>query len=327
MPYMSATALVMTPEPNPPDLERLRGRIEARLAELVPGGAEPPQFLHQAIRYSLLGGGKRIRSLLTLITTEQLGGRAEQAMDPACAIEMLHTASLIVDDLPAMDDAAVRRGRPANHRVFGEDVAMLASIELLNRAFGVVSRAPGLSPAARIELTATLSRAVGSDGLIGGQFVDLRSTWRSLEAKELLDMYGRKTGALFAAAAEAGARVAGAGDVAVNAVREFALRVGLSFQILDDLWDRFGTREATGKDVGQDADKATYVSRVGPDQARDEALQLLDTAIAALDPLGPAADGLSGFARKLVGRVVEDLMTRQRGGPRKTPLPAGPCPC
>jgi geranylgeranyl diphosphate synthase type II len=293
-------------------LERLRVEVETRLRELAPGAGEPPKFLSEAIRYSLLSGGKRIRPLLALVASEQLGGAKEQALDPACAIEMVHTASLVVDDLPAMDDATVRRGRPANHRVFGEDVAMLASIALLNRAFGVVARAGGLSPELRVEVASALSQAVGGEGLIGGQFVDLHSTWRSLDADGVLDMYGRKTGALFGAAAEIGARVAGAEPRHRDAVRCFALRLGLAFQILDDLWDRFGTREATGKDVGQDAEKATYVSRVGPERARAQAQTLVDAAVESLEPLGTAGRGLTELARSLVGEVVEEVMARRR---------------
>jgi len=288
-----------------PDLQeevvRLRQRVGARLGELVPSEETPPEELHKAIRYSLIAPGKRIRPLMTLLTATRLGADAESALDPACALEMVHTASLIVDDMPFMDDATTRRGKPANHKVFGEDLASLASLELLSRAFGVLARARGLDDRQRLELIRLLSDTIGSEGVIAGQLQDLRSEERPPDINELKAMYTRKTGTLFVAASEAGARIARVPLAWIEPIREFAMHMGLLFQIVDDLLDRFGTLESTGKDVGQDDGKTTLVSVLGPDEARAEACRRLEAAERALDPLGPAGKPLDEMARSLMG--------------------------
>ena len=288
-----------------PDLQeevvRLRQRVGARLGELVPSEETPPEELHKAIRYSLIAPGKKIRPLMTLLTATRLGADAESALDPACALEMVHTASLIVDDMPFMDDATTRRGKPANHKVFGEDLASLASLELLSRAFGVLARARGLDDRQRLELIRLLSDTIGSEGVIAGQLQDLRSEERPPDINELKAMYTRKTGTLFVAASEAGARIARVPLAWIEPIREFAMHMGLLFQIVDDLLDRFGTLESTGKDVGQDDGKTTLVSVLGPDEARAEACRRLEAAERALDPLGPAGKPLDEMARSLMG--------------------------
>jgi geranylgeranyl diphosphate synthase type II len=288
-----------------PDLQEevvgLRERINARLAELVPPEDAPPEQLHKAIRYSLVAPGKRIRPLMTLLTAIRLGAETETALDPACAIEMVHTASLIVDDMPFMDDAEMRRGRQANHRVFGQDVASLAAFDLLSRAFGVVAAAPGLDDAQRIDLVSLLSRTLAGEGVIAGQLHDLQSEERPPDPALLKKMYEQKTGVLFVACSEAGARVAGVPAEWIEPIQEFAMNMGILFQIVDDLLDRFGTLESTGKDVGQDDGKTTLVSVLGPDEARKEACHRLEAAERALDPLGPAGKPLDEMARSLMG--------------------------
>jgi geranylgeranyl diphosphate synthase type II len=288
-----------------PDLQEevvgLRERINARLAELVPPEDAPPEQLHKAIRYSLVAPGKRIRPLMTLLTATRLGAETEAALDPACAIEMVHTASLIVDDMPFMDDAEMRRGRQANHRVFGQDVASLAAFDLLSRAFGVVAAAPGLDDAQRIDLVSLLSRTLAGEGVIAGQLHDLQSEERPPDPALLKKMYEQKTGVLFVACSEAGARVAGVPAEWIEPIQEFAMNMGILFQIVDDLLDRFGTLESTGKDVGQDDGKTTLVSVLGPDEARKEACHRLEAAERALDPLGPAGKPLDEMARSLMG--------------------------
>jgi geranylgeranyl diphosphate synthase type II len=200
-----------------------------------------------------------------------------------------------------MDDATTRRGKPANHKVFGEDLACLASFELLSRAFGVMARAGSQDDRQRLELVRLLSDAIGSEGVIAGQLKDLRSESRSPGAEELRAMYTQKTGTLFAAAAEAGARVARVRPDWIEPIRAFAMNMGVLFQIMDDLLDRYGTLEAAGKDVRQDDDKRTLVSVLGPDEARVEACHRLEAAERALDPLGPAGQPLDAMARALMG--------------------------
>jgi geranylgeranyl diphosphate synthase type II len=280
---------------------RLRKRVDARLGELVPPEDVPPEQLHKAIRYSLQAPGKRIRPLMTILTATRLGAEAEASLDVACAIEMVHTASLIVDDMPFMDDATTRRGQPANHKVFGEDIASLASLELLSRAFGVVARARGLDDRLRLELVRLLSDTIGSEGVIAGQLKDLRSGARPPRADELKAMYVQKTGTLFVAASEAGARIARVPLAWIEPIRAFAMNMGLLFQIVDDLLDRYGTLESIGKDVGQDDGKTTLVSVLGPDAARAEACHRLEAAERALDPLGPAGRPLDEMVRSLMG--------------------------
>jgi geranylgeranyl diphosphate synthase type II len=283
--------------------------VEARLRELVPSEICHPELLHQAMRYSLLAGGKRIRPLLTIQVAVDFGSSMSAALDPACAIEMVHTASLILDDLPCMDDAALRRNNPANHRVFGEDVATLAATSLLNRAFGVMSECQHLDPEVRLALVRLLSDAVGSNGIIAGQFCDLRSDWTSCDdPSTLLEMYGQKTGALFVAAAEAGARVAGVDESWVQAVRGFAVNLGLAFQILDDLLDQFSSEDHLGKDIGQDDEKTTLVSFLGPDRARLEACRYVRSAASALEPLGESGAPLIDLARSYTEPTMERIL-------------------
>jgi geranylgeranyl diphosphate synthase type II len=265
----------------------VRERIDRRLEQLVPREALHPQQLHRAMRYSLLAPGKRIRPLITVLAATHLGGSEDAALAPACAIEMVHTASLILDDLPAMDDARLRRGRPANHVEFGEDTALLAGVALLNLAFGVVADAPGLDDTTRLAIVRLLSESVGSNGIIAGQLSDLGGEGESGTTGDVELMHHQKTGSLFVAAAETGARVAG-----IDA----------------------GTEALAGKDVGQDAGKATFVSLMGAERARSKARDLVRSAAGALEPLGPSAKPLVDLAFSLL-RTVETAVTRERGEP------------
>jgi len=285
---------------------RLSERIEERLDQLVPAETDHPQLLHQAMRYSLLAGGKRIRPLLTIQVATDFGASEADAMDPACAIEMIHTASLILDDLPCMDDATLRRGEPANHRTFGEDTAILAATALLNRAFGVVADCERLSAATRLDLTRLLSDSVGSNGIIGGQLCDLRvQRGHDEDLDGITEMYAQKTGALFVAALEAGALVASVDDSWVRAVREYALNLGLAFQLLDDLLDTFGSSEDLGKDTSQDADQSSLASRLGPLGACRQVDRYVVSAASALEPLGESGAALTHLARSFTDKAME----------------------
>jgi geranylgeranyl diphosphate synthase type II len=289
--------------------DELRRRVEARLDQLVPAETEHPQLLHQAMRYSLLAGGKRIRPLLTIQVACDFGASEADALDPACAIEMIHTASLILDDLPCMDDASLRRKKPANHLEFGEDTAILAATALLNRAFGVVAECDRLPASTRLELTRILSDAVGSNGIIAGQFCDLRmNRGQAEDVAGLTEMYVQKTGALFVAALEAGARVAGVDETWVRAVREYAIYLGLAFQLLDDLLDAFGTADTIGKDVGQDREKVNLASRLGAQGARLEVNRYVESAAMALEPLGESGVSLAQLARSYTQTAMERVL-------------------
>jgi geranylgeranyl diphosphate synthase type II len=289
--------------------EDLRYRVEKRLKELIPTLDEHPEALHRAMRYSLLAGGKRIRPMLTIQVAADFGASVEKALDAACAIEMVHTASLILDDLPCMDDAALRRGKAANHRLFGEDTAILAATALLNRAFGVLAECEHLDAPTRLVLVRLLSEAVGSNGIIAGQFLDLHASWRQqTDLSGLTEMYAQKTGALFVAAVEAGARIAGVDDEWVWAVRRYAFNLGLAFQILDDLLDIGCSTEEIGKDAGQDDAKTTLVSRLGAAEAHLEARRYIDSAALALEPLGESGIPLIDLARSYTEPTLERVL-------------------
>lgn len=242
--------------------ERLAGwrdRVDARLAELLPAAA---QGLDAAMRDATLGPGKRLRPLLLLATGHALEGPADALLDLACAVEMVHAASLVLDDLPCMDDAQLRRGRPAMHVRHGEDVAMLAAVALLTQAFAVVAAAPGLDGEVRARLVTVLCEAVGARGLVRGQYRDLRegAAPRSLHA--IAEANDQKTGVLFAAALEMAALAAGA-PAAVPALRGAAGEVGQAFQLRDDLEDGSADTVVLLKDRHQDAGKSTMVGLLG----------------------------------------------------------------
>ncbi len=227
------------------------------------------------------------------------GGDSEAAVDIACAVELVHAASLVLDDLPAMDDARLRRGRATVHRVYGEEIAILAAFALLNRAFALVAEvAPrlGLRRYEPEELIHHLTEAVGTDGLIGGQALDLVASSAEVDLERLEYIHSHKTGALFVAAAELGAMVADAKRRDLDAVGRYAKNLGLAFQIEDDLLDVLATPAETGKDAGQDAGKPTFVSLLGLGGASALADELLEFAIASLAPFGSRAEPLRALA-------------------------------
>lgn len=298
------------PEPAAPNrhaplasLLRERAReVDARLKSLLPAPDRRPEKVHEAMVYATLAPGKRLRPVLTLTVAEMLGARRRSlasVLDLACAIEMVHACSLILDDMPMMDDAALRRGRPTTHRVFGDDVAVLASFGLLNLAFAVVAeraQALRLDRYTSEDLLHRLTEAVGSAGLIGGQALDLEGRGQSLDLDRLEFIHSHKTGALFCAAAELGAMAADARRRDLDAVSRYAKNLGLAFQITDDLLDVLATPEQTGKDSGQDSEKQTFVKLLGVDGARTLNDELLDFAVASLEPLGKRADPLRALA-------------------------------
>jgi geranylgeranyl diphosphate synthase type II len=255
------------------------------------------------MHYALTGPGKRIRPVLTLVVADLFGSRSvssDVVLDLACAVEMVHACSLILDDLPSMDNASLRRGRPTVHLRFGENVALLASLALLNRAYALVAESAQRLSLRRYtaeDMVHHLAAAIGSDGLIGGQALDLLSRPEDLDLEVLEYIHSHKTGALFMAAGELGAMAADAKRKDLEVVARFAKNLGLAFQISDDLLDVLGTPEETGKDVGQDAAKVTFVKLLGVDGAQALEAELLGFAVESLAPLGRKGEPLRDLAR------------------------------
>jgi geranylgeranyl diphosphate synthase type II len=277
------------------------GAIDAQLDRVTPPETTRPQALHRAMRYTLFAPSKRVRAVLTLLAAEVCGS-AERALPAAAAIELVHASSLILDDLPALDNANLRRGRPANHVANGEAMALMAAFNLFNLAFDTLARSYD-APLAR-QLTGLVTASVGSEGLIGGEVEDLQATECaiSFEALELIHRW--KTGALFVAAAVAGALTAGARADQVAALSAYAKNLGLAFQIVDDLLDVEGDPAETGKPRLADARKTTFVSFSGVDGARQLARELCQTATGALGPFGARADRLRDLAAFVAGRTL-----------------------
>ncbi len=273
-----------------------RRLIEDALDRALPPLGTPPPALHEAMRYTLLQTGKRLRGILVLAASDLLRGRREAALSLACAVEMVHASSLILDDLPSMDDATLRRGRRALHLVVGEASAILAAVGLLNAAFALVQRIPELGHRERTEATGILAAAIGAEGLVGGQIVDLESTGKRLGLEDLEFVHSHKTGALFIAAAELGATAAGGRSRRIEALRRYAKNLGLAFQITDDLLDYSGNPETTGKDAGLDRERTTFVNLCGIDGARRLVDELIAASTAALEPFGRRAGLLASLA-------------------------------
>ena len=271
--------------------------VDAELRRLVP---ESDDAVQRSMAYTLLAPSKRVRPVLVLLCAELCGGRTARALPIAAAVEMVHAASLILDDLPSMDDAPLRRGRPTNHKEFGEAIAILAAFALLNLSFGTIAAASEATLAARI--SKLLSDAVGTDGLVGGQAADLLATDQSINFEMLERIHRGKTGALFVAAASAGALSAGGAPDAVASLAAYAKNLGLAFQIIDDLLDVEGDPAETGKTVRADARKTTFVSFSGVAGARQLARELCETADLALAPFGKRADRLRELSAFVVAR-------------------------
>ncbi len=287
-------------------LGRLRALTEAALAELEfgePGDVEP---LAEAMRYSLLAGGKRVRPVLCLAVAEGFGHDAVDALPTAMALELVHTFSLVHDDLPALDDDALRRGRPTAHVVYGEDIAVLAGDALLNHAFALVCDGPGGSDASRVAALRELVTAVGLLGMIGGQYRDVRPS-EALDASGLERTSRLKTGALLGASAACGAIVAGAAEHEIATARAFGTELGLLFQIVDDILDETGSDEALGKQAGADARRGrrTFASELGLAGAQARAAESERAARTLLGQL-PAA------THAPLGALVSLVATRDR---------------
>jgi geranylgeranyl diphosphate synthase type II len=281
--------------------------VDDALEKYLPREDELPISVHRAMRYSVFAGGKRVRPILLLAACETIGGEIGAALPAACAMEMIHTYSLIHDDLPAMDDDDFRRGRPTNHKVFGEAVAILAGDALLTEAFILLSD-PAAGPvdqARRLAVVREIAWGAGSHGMVGGQVVDMES-----EGKDDIDLatvqyiHTHKTGALIKASVKAGALLGGAQGEQLAALTRYGEVIGLAFQIADDILDIEGTTEEIGKDAGSDQarGKATYPAVVGLAEAKRRAQELVELALESLAGFGPVADPLREIARYIVQR-------------------------
>lgn len=258
-----------------------------------------PPTLYESMRYSLSAGGKRIRPILSIASCEAVGGRTEDVIPAAIAIEMIHTYSLIHDDLPAMDNDDLRRGKPTNHKVFGEATAILAGDGLLTLAFGILS---GVSNSMKI--IHEIALAAGPEGMVGGQQLDIENEGKNIDVKALEELHRRKTGALILAAVRSGGIAGGAAETQLSALTDYGMKIGLAFQIADDILDLEGDVEYIGKSIGKDAkqNKNTYPAIVGSTESKILAEKLVDEALIALDNFDEKADPLRMIAEYIIAR-------------------------
>jgi len=289
----------------------LQGYLESRtelinraLDRFLPGESTKPATIHKAMRYSLFAGGKRMRPALCLAAAEACGGDEEDALPLACAVECIHTYSLIHDDLPAMDNDDFRRGKPTNHKVFGEGIAVLAGDALLTQAFEIAVQAKGWPRYSHQTITLEIARASGSLQLIAGQVADLEAEGKKISAAELKYIHERKTSALLCCSARLGGMSANCASSQLQALTDFGYNVGLAFQIIDDILDITQTSEQLGKTAGKDtaAQKATYPSIVGLEKSRKLATELTQRAFEALKIFKGKATALEALANYLLMR-------------------------
>jgi geranylgeranyl diphosphate synthase type II len=289
-------------------LSRKKDAVDKTLEKLVPDEKKFPPVVHEAMRYSLFAGGKRVRPILALAAAEALGAKTADLLPMAASLELIHTYSLIHDDLPAMDDDDFRRGRPTCHKVYGEAIAILAGDGLLNMAFEVLSepRRVKAVPAARlIVIMREIATASGVKGMVGGQVVDIQSEGREIDFPTLEYIHTHKTGALIRSSVRVGALYARAGKRQFTALNHYGELVGLAFQIADDILDITGKQEETGKDVGSDLKKGkkTFPSFYGLDESRRRAVEVVDKALLSLRDFDRKADPLRELAKYIINRV------------------------
>jgi geranylgeranyl pyrophosphate synthase len=282
-----------------------RTLIDGHLAELA-ARSSAPSALAPPLGRAMTSSGKRVRGILMLAVGEAAGTKAGKLLDAAAAIEMIHASSLILDDLPAMDDAKLRRGLPTLHREFGEDLAILSAVALLNHAYGLVAQNHAALSPRRWPMQTVIQRvvdAVGWDGTIAGEAVDLHSEGSTLDFDTLEFIHSRKTGALFVAAAAVGGMLANMNAAPLQRIETYAKNLGLAFQITDDVLDVTGSSEVLGKDVGKDEQRLTFVKLAGVDGARKLSEELVETSLTSIASLGPGAQPLRDLAVMVRDRV------------------------
>jgi geranylgeranyl diphosphate synthase type II len=287
-----------------PWLSARAAEVDAALDRFLPKAVARPATIHQAMRYAVFAGGKRLRPALCLAAAETCGGDPADALPAACAVELMHTYSLVHDDLPCMDDDDLRRGRPTCHKVFGEGLAVLCGDALLTEAFAILARARPTARHPVRDLVADLAATGGSRQLIGGQVMDLEAEGRRLDRRQLAAIHRAKTAALLTSSLRLGAMSANAAPAKLDALTRFGRALGLAFQVIDDILDVTQTSTRLGKTAGKDAatDKATYPAILGLDQSRREAARLTRRAMAALAPLNTRAGRLRQLAAYLLER-------------------------
>jgi geranylgeranyl diphosphate synthase, type II len=293
----------MTAFDFPAYLTARRDLVDEALARLLPAEDREPPSVHRAMRYSVMAGGKRLRPILVIAGAEAVGGSAETVLPTACALEMIHTYSLIHDDLPAMDDDDYRRGRLTNHKVFGEAIAILAGDALLTLAFELIAGGPG-DPRVICEVMASVARAAGTRGMVGGQVVDIESEGKVVSDETLEYIHRHKTAALIRVSLCVGASLAGATAAQIAAISAAGDDLGLAFQIVDDILDVEGNLAELGKTAGSDErkKKVTYPALYGLDVSRAKARELGGRAHRALASLGPTAEPIRALAAFIVER-------------------------
>jgi len=281
--------------------------VDKALREYIPPEHTYPTIIFQAVRYSLFAGGKRLRPILCMAAAETLGGNAEDALPVACALEMIHTYSLIHDDLPAMDNDDYRRGILTNHKIFGENIAILAGDALLTEAFRLLAHPDHLKnidAAKRLALIHDISEAAGFFGMVGGQVMDVQSEGKEVDMTTLHYIHSRKTGAMIVTSIRSGAILAGGKPAEIEALTRYATQIGLAFQIADDILNIEGEEKRIGKSTGTDSKrgKATYPALVGIEASRKKGRELLDEALSSLVSFDEKAEPLRRIARHIVER-------------------------
>jgi len=287
-------------------LKQQKEIIDKRLNELLPPASEYPPIIHQAMRYSVFAGGKRLRPILTIAACHAVKGGQKQVLDSGCALELIHTYSLIHDDLPAMDNDDLRRGKATSHKVFGEAIAILAGDALLTMGFQILSQSLLNHPlnAKGLQIIYEIATAIGSTGLIGGQVMDLQSEGKNTDLETISYIHKAKTAALITASIKLGGMLGNASKDELEMLEKYGNKVGLAFQIIDDILDVEGSDEKLGKTAGKDKNslKATYPQIIGLDQSKKKASELIEEAIIDIEPLGNEASPLAEIARFILTR-------------------------
>jgi len=288
-------------------LAETRKLVDQTLEKLLPPESETPAVIHRAMRHSIFAGGKRLRPILVLASGECLGGSRETLIHLGAAIEMMHTYSLIHDDLPALDDDDLRRGVPTCHKVFGEAIAILAGDALMTRCYQALTELPGTADAVRVRIIGEIAYATGTvRGMIGGQVADIESEGKPVDALTLEYIHHSKTGALLSVCVRTGALAAGSSDADLETMTRFGNKLGLVFQIVDDILDVTASSETLGKTAGKDenAQKATYPALYGVDVSRRKARELVDGALSDISGFGGEADTLRELAVFFISRTA-----------------------
>jgi len=285
-------------------LDDCKALIEKALDSYLPPEDRYPHIIFRAMRYSVLNGGKRLRPILVLTACQSVGGDISLAIPLACAVEFVHSFSLIHDDLPALDDDDFRRGKPASHKVFGEAVAILAGDALLSLAFETIARTKGVPADAVLEVCRRIAAASGAEGMVTGQVVDIESEGKKIPPETLEFMHTHKTGALIEASVVCGGLIGGANQEQLCSLSHYGKKFGLAFQITDDILDIEGDEAKTGKPVGSDLrkQKSTYPALFGLEASREMAKRAVDEAIESISGFGPEADLLRVLAHLVVDR-------------------------